>query len=75
MSLCKVTSLFIKKGLYGLKQASLNWFKELKHSLVDFGFHPSAIDPCLYLKEGMIIITYVEDKIIASDSMKDINTF
>ncbi len=67
--------LKLNKSLYGFKQASLNWFKKLKHGLIDRGFHPSAINPCLYFKKGMIIITYVDDCIIVCNSMKDINTF
>jgi hypothetical protein len=65
----------LNKNLYGLKQASLNWFKKLKQGLIDHGFHSSAINPCLYFEKGMIIITYVDDFIIVSNSMKDINTF
>jgi hypothetical protein len=42
--------LKLNKSLYGLKQASLNWFEKLKQNLIDHGFHPSAIDPCLYFK-------------------------
>jgi hypothetical protein len=67
--------LKLNKSLYGFEQASLNWFKTLKQGLIDRGFHPLAINPCLYLKKGMIIITYVDDCIIISNSMKDINTF
>jgi hypothetical protein len=67
--------LKLNKSPYGLKQASLNWFKKLKQGLIDCGFHPSAINPCLYLKKGMIIITYIDDCIIISNSIKDINTF
>jgi hypothetical protein len=67
--------LKLNKSLYGLKQANLSWFKKLKQGIIDRGFHPSAINPCLYFKKGMIIITYVHDCVIVSDSMKDINTF
>jgi hypothetical protein len=67
--------LKLNKSLYGLKQASLNWFKKLKQGLIDSGFYPSAINPYLYFKKGMIITTYVDDCIIVSNSMKDINTF
>ncbi len=71
-----VTSLTkLNNSLHGLKQASLNWFEKLKQGLIDHGFHPSAIDPCLYFKKGMIIITYVNNCIIVGNSMKDINTF
>eukprot|EP00956_Cyclotella_meneghiniana_P041039 scaffold212605_cov23-Cyclotella_meneghiniana.AAC.1 len=43
--------LKLKKNLYGLKQASFNWFDKLKTGLVDRGFKPSQIDPCLYFKK------------------------
>ncbi len=63
----------MKKSLYGLKQASINWFKKLKQGLVDWGFTPSKIDPCLYLKENMVLLTYVDDCIIISPSQESIN--
>ncbi len=40
--------LKLNKTLYGLKQASQNWFEQLKQGLIDRGFHPSAINSCLY---------------------------
>ncbi len=40
--------LKLNKSLYGLKQASLNWFEKLKQGLTDHGFKPSNINPCLY---------------------------
>ncbi len=67
--------LKLNKSLNGLKQASLNWFKKLKQGLIDHGFHPSAINPCLNFKKKMIIITYVDACIIIINSIKDINTF
>jgi len=65
--------LKLNKNLYGLKQASYNWYEKLKTGLMDRGFKPSQIDPpCLYLRKGMIVLTYVDDCIIVGDSMKDI---
>ncbi len=62
--------LKLKKSLYGLKQASLNWFEKLKQGLTDCGFFPSEIDPCLYLKQNMFLLTYVNDYIIFSSLME-----
>ena len=56
--------LKLNKNLYGLKQGSYNWYEKLKKSLVDQGFKPSDIDPCLYIGKGMIVLTYVDDCII-----------
>ena len=56
--------LKLNKNVYGLKQGSYNWYKKLKKSLVDRGFKPSDIDPYLYIVNGMIILTYVDDCIV-----------
>jgi hypothetical protein len=63
----------IKKSLYGLKQASLNWFEKLKQGLMDRGFCSLEIDPCLYLKANMILLMHVDDCIIFSPSMESID--
>ena len=57
------------KNLYGMKQGSYNWYEKLKKSLFDRGFKLSDIDPCLYIGNGMIILTYVDDCIIVRLSM------
>ena len=67
--------LKLNKSLYGLKQASYNWYEKLKTGLENRGFKPSKIDPCLYLREGIIVLTYVDDCIIVGNSMKEIDFF
>ena len=42
--------LLLKKNLYGLKQASANWYDMLKEGLQIRGFHESVADPCVFLK-------------------------
>ena len=60
--------LKLKKSLYGLKQASHNWYEKLNQSLLDQYFTPSKIDSCIFMKYGMILIFYVDDCIILADS-------
>ena len=42
--------LLLKKSLYGLKQASANWYDKLKNSLQLRGFHESVANPCVFIK-------------------------
>ena len=67
--------LKLNKNLYGIKQGSFNWYEKLKASLVDRDFKPSDIYLCLYIGNGMIILTYVDDCIIVSPSMDRIDSF
>jgi hypothetical protein len=63
----------LKKSLYSLKQASLNLFEKLKQGLVDQGFTPSEINPCLNLKENMVVLTSIDNCIIISPSRESID--
>ena len=60
--------IMLEKNLYGTKQAAANWFEMLRANLRKQGFKQSSIDPCLFLKNDMIIVTYVDDCLIFSDS-------
>ena len=67
--------LKLDKNLYGLKQGSHNWYKMLKRGLEDRGFISSAVDPCIYLRDGLIVLTYVDDCVIVGNSMREIDEF
>ena len=59
------------KSLYGLKQAPLQFYEKLSEGLIERGFTQSALDPCLFMKQEMICVVYVDDTIIAGpDSEK-----
>ena len=58
--------LRLNKALYGLKQAAHNWFQKLDKAMQIRNFIPSMIDPCVYLKKGIIVLVYVDDVIILS---------
>ena len=47
--------LKLKKSLYGLKQASLNWHNMLKTVLLGRGFVGSILDPCVYITKDLIV--------------------
>jgi len=64
--------LRLKKNLYGLKQAGLNWFNHLKQGLEDRGFQQSEVDPCVFLRKDAILIAYVDDCIIMSQKRETI---
>ena len=67
--------LKLEISLYGIKQASFNWYEKLKKDLEDRKYIASYIDPCIYLGYGMIVLTYVDDCTIVGNNMKDIYSF
>lgn len=56
--------LRLNKSLYGLKQAPKTFFDKLRAGLLERGFTPSNIDPCLFMKNNMICVVYVDDTIL-----------
>ena len=64
----------LKKSLYGLKQAALQWNKELHKSLLEMGFHCTYVDPGTYVKfidkEIIIILVYVDDALFTGSNPK-----
>jgi hypothetical protein len=58
------------KNLYGLKQAAKTWFEYLQDTLVmseskgDHSFTQSKIDTCIFYKEGITMITWVNNCLI-----------
>ena len=70
----------LRKSLYGLKQSGRNWRKKIDGWFRGYGFHPSSADPCLYVKFGssgeiLVIVLYVDDLIITSNSREMVDKF
>ena len=53
--------LELNRSLYGLVQAPLYWGNHLKATLEEHGLKQSASDPCMYIGDGVICLTYVDD--------------
>ncbi|RWR92156.1 Gag-protease-integrase-RT-RNaseH polyprotein [Cinnamomum micranthum f. kanehirae] len=55
----------LKKSIYGLKQASRQWYLKFHEIITDFDFKENIVDPCIYLK---ISGTYI-DKVLEKFGM------
>ena len=54
------------KNLYGLKDGGRTWYEHLTKGLAERGWQQSEVDTCLFTKEGILLIVYVDDAILIS---------
>ena len=64
--------LKLKKNLYGLKNAGRTWWEHLSSGLSSLGFVPSESDPCVWIKNDVIIVSYVDDCLVFSNDKRKI---
>ena len=67
--------LKLNKNIYGLKQGSFNCYEKLKTPLVNRNIKLSDNETCLYIGNGMIVLTYVDNCIIFGTSTQKIDAF
>jgi hypothetical protein len=64
----------VTRSLYGDRRAPKLWFNHLRQALVDeMGFTQSIIDPCLFLKDNIAFVNYVDDGIFIAKNDSDIS--
>ncbi|KAK8944290.1 hypothetical protein KSP39_PZI008184 [Platanthera zijinensis] len=63
----------LNKSLYGLKQASKQWYLKFDEIVTSFGFEENKVDCCIYLKISgsrfIFLILYVDDILLASSDL------
>ena len=60
------------QNLYGLKDAGRTWYLHLKEGLVRRGWKQSDINSCLFMKDNVILILYVDDAVLISPDLSRI---
>ena len=60
------------QNLYGLKDAGRTWYLHLKEGLVKRGWKQSNADSCLFMRENVILILYVDDAVLISPDLSRI---
>ena len=72
----------LKKSIYGLKQASRQWYLKFNNTILSYEFVENTVDTCIYMKVSgsrfIIMILYVDDiLLIANDKgmLHDVKEF
>ncbi|GJU29573.1 putative RNA-directed DNA polymerase [Tanacetum coccineum] len=63
----------LKRSIYGLKQASRQWYLKFHEVMSKFQFKKNAVDQCIYIKlsgsKFFILVLYADDIILASNDL------
>ena len=63
----------LKKSIYGLKQASRQWYFKFHDTITSFGFKENTFDRCIYLQVSgskfVFLVLHVDDLLIASSDL------
>jgi hypothetical protein len=63
----------LKKSIYGLKQASHQWYLKFQNVINSFGFAENIVDNCIYQKfsgsKFVFLILYVDDILLATNDL------
>ena len=61
----------LKKSIYGLKQASRQWYLKFHEVIASFGFEENIMDQCIYQKVSgskiCFLVLYVDDILLATN--------
>ena len=63
----------LKKSIYGLKQASRQWYYKFHQVIISSGFEMNMVDDCIYHKfsgsKHIYLVLYVDDILLATNDI------
>ena len=63
----------LKKSIYGLKQASRQWYLKFNDTIISFRFKENTVDLCIYMKVSgskfIFLVLYVDDILLAANDL------
>ena len=67
----------LKRSIYGLKQASRQWYLKFDKIVTSFGFIENKFDQCVYMKVSgskfIFMVLYVDDILLTSSDVNLLN--
>ena len=66
--------LKLQRGLYGLKQAPRLWQEKWMSVMNKMGFRPLLSDPCVYRRDNILLLLYVDDIIVMGPVASEIES-
>ena len=64
----------LKRSIYGLKEASQQWYRKFDKVITSFSFKENTVDQCIYLKfngsKFIMLVLYADDIQLASSDVE-----
>ena len=64
----------LNKSLYGINQASGNWFNLLRTGIERRGYYQYQVEPCVFYRKDSVILTCVYYSVIVSHKQDTITS-
>ena len=61
---------WLKKAVYGLKTSPKLWQQHLASKLEELGLRKNKADPCIFMGEKLLVMTYVDDLLIVGEQQE-----
>ena len=75
LSICEADEvLLLREGLYSSNQAPRLWIEKWHSIVLKLGFRPLLADQCVYIRQNLWLLIYVDDIVIISSSMSGIDS-